>query len=106
NFFGKLLGESPASGISFPDMTKLATAYGVPAMDLHTDRDFASLPAFLNAPGPGLCQVHLDPAQEFEPRLKSRQLADGTMVSPNLEDMYPFLDPAEVKANMFLLQED
>jgi acetolactate synthase-1/2/3 large subunit len=105
NFFGKLLGESPASGISFPDMTKLATAYGVPALDIHTDRDFGGLSAFLNGPGPGLCQVHLDPAQEFEPRLKSRQLADGTMVSPNLEDMYPFLDPAEVEANMFLLQE-
>ena len=43
------------------------------------------------APGPALCHVRLDPAQEFEPRLKSRQLPDGTMVSPDLEDMYPFL---------------
>jgi acetolactate synthase-1/2/3 large subunit len=110
NFFGKLVGESPASGISFPDMVKLATAYGLPAIDLHasdikSDRDLGGIAGFLAAPGPGLCQVHLDPAQEFEPRLKSRQLPDGTLVSPNLEDMYPFLDREEVEANLFLLQE-
>jgi acetolactate synthase-1/2/3 large subunit len=105
NFFGKLVGESPASGISFPDMVKLATAYDLPAIHIDSARDFTSLAGFLAAPGPGLCQVHLNPAQEFEPRLKSRQLPDGTMVSPNLEDMYPFLDPAEVEANLFILQE-
>jgi acetolactate synthase-1/2/3 large subunit len=42
----------------------------------------------------------LDPAQEFEPRLKSRQLPDGTIVSPNLEDMYPFLEAEELQSNM------
>ncbi len=105
NFFGKLVGESPASGTSFPDTARLAAAYGLPAISIGSQRDFVSLAGFLDAPGPGLCQVHLDPTQEFEPRLKSRQLADGTMVSPNLEDMYPFLDPAEVEANLFMLQE-
>lgn len=105
NFFGKLVGESPASGVSFPDMTKVAAAYGIATIEVRSDRDFPNLPAFLAAPGPGLCQVHVDPIQEFEPRLKSRQLPDGTMVSPNLEDMYPFLEPAEVEANLYALQE-
>ena len=73
--------------------------------DIESDRDLGGIAGFLEAPGPGLCQVHLDPAQEFEPRLKSRQLPDGTLVSPNLEDMYPFLDREEVEANLFLLQE-
>ena len=105
HFFGQLVGESPASGTSFADPVKLAAAYGVPAIDINSQKDLSSLAAFLAAPGPGLCQVHLDPAQEFEPRLKSRQLPDGTMVSPNLEDMYPFLDRAEVEANLLALQE-
>jgi len=87
------------------DPVKLAAAYGVPAIDINSQKDLSSLAAFLAAPGPGLCQVHLDPAQEYEPRLKSRQLPDGTMVSPNLEDMYPFLDRAEVEANLLALQE-
>jgi acetolactate synthase-1/2/3 large subunit len=32
--------------------------------------------------------------------MKSRQLPDGTIVSPNLEDMFPFLDPEELKSNL------
>ncbi len=41
----------------------------------------------------------LDLKQEFEPRLKSKQLPDGKIVTPPLEDMYPFLDAEELAAN-------
>ena len=100
NFFGRLMGESPASGVSFPDVVKVAQAYGLPATSIESGRDFSRIADVLNAPGPFLCRVSLDPAQEFEPRLKSRQLPDGAIVSPSLEDMYPFLDPAEVEAEL------
>jgi acetolactate synthase-1/2/3 large subunit len=56
----------------------------------------------LAAPGPALCEIMLDTKQEFEPRLKSRQLPDGTIVSPALEDMFPFLDPEELRSNLFI----
>jgi acetolactate synthase-1/2/3 large subunit len=102
NFFGKLVGESPASGVSFPDMTKLACAYGIPAVRIESASDFPLIEQMLNGPGPALCEVLLDPAQEFEPRLKSRQLADGTLVSPSLEDMYPFLDREELASNLLI----
>jgi len=46
-----------------------------------------------------LIEVHLDVTQGFEPRIRSRQLADGTIVSPNLEDMYPFLSEEELAEN-------
>ena len=105
NFFGRLMGESPASGVSFPDVVKVAEAYGIPATSIESDRDFSRISEVLNAPGPALCRVCLDPAQEFEPRLKSRQLADGTIVSPSLEDMYPFLEPEEVESNLLIGQE-
>ena len=105
NFFGRLTGESPASGVSFPDVVKVAEAYGIPATSIESDHDFSRISEVLNAPGPALCRVCLDPAQEFEPRLKSRQLADGTIVSPSLEDMYPFLEPEEVESNLLIGQE-
>lgn len=105
NFFGKLVGESPASGISFPDMAKVAAAYGLQAMHIENAAQFSRIEELLEAPGPGLCQVRLDPAQEFEPRLKSRQLPDGTVVSPNLEDMYPFLSAEELEANLLVSEE-
>jgi acetolactate synthase I/II/III large subunit len=105
NFFGKLVGESPASGISFPDMTRVAAAYGLPTVRIESSRQFAAIDSVLCVPGPALCHVRLDPAQEFEPRLKSRQLPDGKLVSPNLEDMYPFLPPEELEANLLIGQE-
>ncbi len=99
SFFGRMVGESPSSGVTFPDMVRIAEAYGLPAVRLENTRQLASMQALLDAPGPALCHVRLDPAQEFEPRVKSRQLPDGSMVSPNLEDMYPFLPPEELEEN-------
>ena len=57
NFFGKLVGESPASGISFPDMTQVAAAYGLTAMRIETAGEFATIAAVLDTPGPVLCNV-------------------------------------------------
>ncbi len=91
-FFGRLIGESPASGVSFPDYAKVAAAYGISSARIDHLACMNTLWDLLNAPGPALCEVILDPAQEFEPRLKSRQLPDGRIVSPALENMYPFLD--------------
>jgi acetolactate synthase-1/2/3 large subunit len=53
----------------------------------------------LESKGPALIEVMLDPQQEFEPRSRSKVLPDGTIVSPPLEDMYPFLSPEEMAKN-------
>ena len=105
NFFGRLIGAGPSSGVSFPDYTRVAAAYGIPSVRIDHVDCLQQLWTMLAAPGPALCEVMLDTAQEFEPRLKSRQLPDGSIVSPALEDMYPFLDRAELDANLFVKQE-
>jgi acetolactate synthase-1/2/3 large subunit len=101
-FFGRFTGESTSSGTSFPDMVKVACAYGIPSSRVDRDSEFAKVDRALAADGPALIDVVLDPAQEFEPRSRARQLPDGRIVSPNLEDMYPFLDPHELKDNVIL----
>jgi acetolactate synthase-1/2/3 large subunit len=101
-FFRELVGESPDSGVSFPDIVRVACAYGIPSTRIEKATDFARVQQVLDAPGPALCEVRLDPAQEFEPRLKSRRLPDGTIVSPALEDLYPFLDQEELKSNLLI----
>jgi acetolactate synthase-1/2/3 large subunit len=50
--------------------------------------------------GPAVCEVMLDEHQPFSPKLASKQLSDGTMVSPPLEDMAPFLSREELQQNM------
>jgi acetolactate synthase-1/2/3 large subunit len=99
-FFGRLTGESASSGVSLPDMVKVACAYGIPSLRIDRQSQFSQIDRALAADGPALIDVVLDPTQEFEPRSKARQLSDGRIVSPNLEDMYPFLDETELMDNV------
>jgi acetolactate synthase I/II/III large subunit len=99
-FFGRLTGESASSGASLPDMVKVACAYGIPSIRIDRQSQLAQIDLALAADGPALIDVVLDPNQEFEPRSRARQLPDGQIVSPNLEDMYPFLEETELKDNV------
>jgi acetolactate synthase-1/2/3 large subunit len=99
-FFGRLTGESAASGASLPDMVKVACAFGIPSNRIDRESQLAQIDLALAADGPALIDVVLDPNQEFEPRSRARQLPDGRIVSPNLEDMYPFLDETELMDNV------
>jgi acetolactate synthase I/II/III large subunit len=99
-FFGRLTGESASSGASLPDMVKVACAYGIPSIRVDRQSQFAQIDLALAADGPALIDVVLDPNQEFEPRSRAKQLPDGRIVSPNLEDMYPFLDETELMDNV------
>jgi acetolactate synthase-1/2/3 large subunit len=102
NFFGNSIGESPDSGTSFPDVVKIAGAYGLPAYRIES-ADFVSvIDEILAQEGPVLCDVMLDPEQTFEPKTSSKQLPDGQIVSAPLEDMYPFLDRQELLENLWI----
>ncbi|HML18813.1 MAG TPA: thiamine pyrophosphate-binding protein [Bryobacteraceae bacterium] len=102
SFFGKRIGESPESGVSFPDAIKLAGAYGIPSIRIWPENCAEAIREALRADGAFVCDVMLDPDQRFEPRLASRRLPDGRMVSSPLEDMFPFLDREELKENLLI----
>jgi acetolactate synthase-1/2/3 large subunit len=105
NFFNRLVGEGPESGISFPDLVEVAKAFGLPSIRLQNPLFKPALEEFLATAGPGLADVIIDKDQLFEPKLSSRQLADGRIVTANLEDMGPFLDRQELITNL-LYKED
>ena len=104
-FKGRKIGESPETGVTFPEMRRVGEAYGIPSFTISKIDDLATVRRELETTGPTIFDVYLDPAEEFEPRLRSRILADGKILTPNLEDMYPFLSPEELSANM-LGEED
>jgi len=101
-FFGDVVGESPESNVSFPNLEKIANAYVLPYKKLDQQSFVQPLCEVLDLPGPIICEVMLDPAQGFEPRQSSRQLADGRIVSAPLEDMFPFLERAELMENLLI----
>ncbi len=101
-FKGNFVGESSRSGVSFPDFVKVAVAYGLPAMRIEESNFGKQLDDFLKIAGPALCEVMLDPNQGFEPKLSSRQLPDGKIISASLEDMAPFLERDELEKNLLV----
>jgi acetolactate synthase I/II/III large subunit len=101
-FHGRKIGESPESGVTFPKMKRIGEAYGIPSFTIESVPDLDLVRRELETDGPTLFDVSLDPSQEFEPRLRSRILADGKILTPNLEDMYPFLTPEELASNMLV----
>jgi acetolactate synthase-1/2/3 large subunit len=104
NFFpDNNIGHDEASGVHFADIGKIAEACGMPfrrCADL--SRMSADITATLDGEGPQMCEVMLDPAQPFAPKVSSRRLPDGRMVSAPLEDMYPFLSREELARNMLV----
>jgi acetolactate synthase-1/2/3 large subunit len=103
-FFGlPLVGCDPASGVSFPDLGKVAAAYGIPFLRCASQPEAGpAVERALAAEGPVICEVMVDPAQPFAPKTASTRLPDGRMVSRPLEDMAPFLDRREFRDNMII----
>jgi acetolactate synthase-1/2/3 large subunit len=100
--FKRLTGESSKSGVSFPDIVRVAEAYGITAIRIGYAQLENGIQSALQMPGPMICDVLLDPDQPFEPRVSARQLPNGRIVSSNLEDMTPLLDEKELAENMLV----
>lgn len=99
----ELVGVSKENGISFPECQKLAQCYGVPYFKIDNIESAGEIiNKVINSDGPIMCEVILDPKQNFEPKLSSKVLPDGKIVSPPIDDMFPFLDRNEYMKNKFI----
>ena len=95
-----LVGVCDGNGISFPDMEKIAYAYDIPFVRIDSATNVEmGIQYVYNTEGPVICEVIVDEKQNFEPKLSSKRLSDGTMVSPEIDDMYPFLSREEYDSN-------
>lgn len=105
-FNGELTGVSESSGVSLPDMSKLAFAYGYPYFRIEKlDSVDDIVNQVLAVDGPVICEVLLDSRQFFEPKLSSKVLPDGKIVSPEIDDLYPFLPRDEYERNKIAEKE-
>ncbi|MGK5090051.1 thiamine pyrophosphate-binding protein [Bdellovibrionota bacterium FG-2] len=106
-FPDNIVGCGVESGLGFPDFGKLANAYGIPFRRCVSHSELkAAIQATVCEEGPQICEVVLDLKQQFAPKLASRKLPDGQMVSPALEDLFPFLSREELKSNMVIPLEE
>jgi len=96
-----IVGCGPDSGLSFPDFTKVANAFSIEASRICDHHCLAlGIAEALRGARPHLCELVIDKEQQFAPKLTSRRLPDGSMMSSPLEDMAPFLPREEFERNM------
>ena len=98
------VGVGPESGdLSFPEMKKIAEAYGIPYMSASSNAELPDvIEKMLHMDGYAMCEVFVDINQKFEPKSATKKLADGTLVSPPLEDLAPFLPREELEKIMII----
>jgi acetolactate synthase I/II/III large subunit len=104
NWFGKAsIGADPQTGLTVPNLSRIANAYGIQSHVIENQSDLhREVRRVLDMPGPVVCDVHVIPNESRSPRLASAQKADGSMVSRPLEDLWPFLEREEFRANMII----
>ncbi|MGE4384854.1 MAG: thiamine pyrophosphate-binding protein [Endomicrobiaceae bacterium] len=102
NFFnGRLTACSVCSGVTLPDFTKIGKSFNLKSVKIKKAKLLEKqIKEVLDYNGPVLCEVILEADYIFLPKLSSKKLEDGTMISPSLEDMYPFLDRKEFEENI------
>jgi len=94
-----MCGVCADDGVSFPDAEKIARAYGIPFVKITSAAGIRQrIAEALAVDGPVIIEAVVDPGQFFEPKLSSKRLPDGTMASPPLEDMFPFLSEEEMNS--------
>ena len=105
NLFEKhFVGIGPESGdLGFPDFGKVAGAFGIPYLRCG---ELAALPDALrwlnDQPGFCMLEAEVTTTQVFEPKSATRRLEDGSLYSPPLEDLAPFLSREELAENMLI----
>lgn len=103
------VGIGPESGdLSFPQYRKIAEAFGYPYYEAHSNNEMKKVvDQVLKKQGYAFCEIFTDTLQVWEPKSSTKRLEDGTLVSPPLEDLAPFLSREELEQNMFIpLWED
>lgn len=103
NFFnGEEVGASANSGVNFPSFEKISQAFGFPYVQIAKHESMRrQIQEVLLIQGAVICEVFLNENQPFAPKLSSKQHPDGSISSPSLEDMSPFLTAEELAENIY-----
>lgn len=96
------IGEE-SGDLSFPAFHKIADAFGYPYFEAHSNAEMMQVvDEVLKVDGPVFCEIFTDTDQRWEPKSSAKRLEDGSMVSPPLEDLAPFLPREELEKIMFI----
>ena len=98
------VGIGPESGdLSFPEYKKIAEAFGYKYLEAHSNEQMKKVvDEALETQGAVFVEIFTDTKQVWEPKSGTKKLEDGSLVSPPLEDLAPFLPREELEKNMYI----
>ena len=100
-FNGAYNGVNSDSGLSLPNFEKLSNSFEFPYYSIKTWDDYTNkINNFLNSKGPSVCEVFMDPEQDFIPKVRGIKKVDNTIFAPPIEEMSPLLPYDEIERNM------
>lgn len=103
NFAGHFVACDAASGLTLPDIVRLADCYGIKTARIEDHAHISrKVKEVLDMPGPVICEVIVSIEQIIAPKVISKLRSDGSVVSKPMEDMWPFLDRKEFNKNMLI----
>jgi acetolactate synthase I/II/III large subunit len=107
-FAGAWIGCDSSTGLGLPDWRLLAEAFGVPYVKMDPDTGLGGdVGEALNAKGPTVIEVPVDPEQTYYPKIMSAVQADGSMKSNPLHLMHPEVDEnTRAKVLKYLAQRE
>jgi len=102
NFFhGRSVASDPDSGLTLPDLGAVAQAYGIRFEEAQNHQELRGVIArTLEGSDPVLCRIRVTETHVTAPKVQALKTPDGNMISKPLEDMWPYLSPEELNANM------
>jgi acetolactate synthase-1/2/3 large subunit len=103
HFGGRLVASDPSSGLTLPDISKIADAFDIPHVKIF-DNDMLCLlmEKILNTDGPLMIEVMIDPNHRTAPKASVYKTKDGLFATRPMEDLAPFLSREEFESEMLV----
>jgi acetolactate synthase I/II/III large subunit len=100
---GRFIGIDEKSGVSFPDMEAISKAYGIDYIRIASMEELdEKLELLVQLEHAVFCEVIVPSDQLLQPRVASKKLEDGSMVSMAYDNMFPFLPEEEYHQNQLV----
>lgn len=90
NFNGNYVASEVKSGLSLPDISAVASAYGIKIYKIHNNQEVEEvLMKVLAGKEPALCEVMVSPDEVVAPKVQATVGKDGRMIAGRLDHMWP-----------------
>jgi acetolactate synthase-1/2/3 large subunit len=103
HFEGRLVASDPGSGLSLPEVSKIAEAFNIPYIKIFDNEMLCNIiEKIIKTEGPLMIEVMIDPNHRTAPKASVYKTKDGLFATRPMEDMAPFLSREEFESEMLV----